>query len=133
MMQDAERRLESWEAVVPGVVFPPLALWLGGSTWPARGVAAAFNLIPLLTLVGIAWFGSRRTPAVQGAATASYGLVALAWIAANWDVAALSTLGDEAGRLAPAVAAGVGLVVFLVVAVVSSWTGAPDTSEVGAP
>ena len=39
----------------------------------------------------------------------------------------------SSSRFAPAVAAGVGLVVFLVVAVVSSWTGAPDASAVEAP
>lgn len=123
MMESAERSLVSWEAVVPGVVFPFLALWLGGSTWPARGMAAAFNLIPLVILALIAWRGGQRTPAVQGAATFSYGLVSLAWIGATWDVAALATLGEEAGRYSPVAAAVVGIVVYVLVAIALRWTG----------
>jgi hypothetical protein len=124
-MKHAERSLESWEAVVPGVVFPFLALWLGGSTWPVRGLAAAFNLTPLVVLAAIAWFGGRRTAAVQGAATFGYGLVALAWVGATWDVAALATLGEEAGRFSPVAAAVVAAVVYLGVSIASRWTGEP--------
>lgn len=123
MMQSAERSLESWEAVVPGVVFPVLALWLGGSTWPARGLASAFNVIPLVVLALIAWRGGQRTAAVQGAATFSYGLVALAWVGATWDVAALATLGEEAARYSPVAAAVVGIVVYLLVSIALRWTG----------
>jgi hypothetical protein len=124
MIQHAERSLESWEAVVPGVVFPFVGLWLGGSTWPARGLAGAFNLIPVFVLAGVAWVGGERIAAVQGAATLGYGLLALAWVGATWDVAALATLGVEAGRFAPVVAALLGVVVYLAVALVSRWTGA---------
>jgi len=133
MIQHAERSLESWEAVIPGVVFPFLALWLGGSTWPARGLAAGFNLAPVALLAGVAWIGGRRTGAVQGAATLAYGLVALAWVGATWDVAALATLGREAGRFAPVTAAAVGIVVYLAVAIASHWAGdtPPPAPEAG--
>lgn len=130
--EDADRKLASWEAVVPGVVFPLLALWLGGSTWPARGLAAAYNLAPLAALAAVAWLGGRHTAAVQGAATISYGLLALAWAAETWDLAALSTLGAEAGRFSPVVAAVVGILIFLVVALVSKWTGESNSSAVEA-
>ena len=132
-MQHAEHSLESWEAVIPGVVFPFLALWLGGSTWPARGQAAAFNLAPVALLAVVAWFGGRRTGAVQGAATFAYGLVALAWVGATWDVAALETLGAEAGRFAPVAAAVVGIGVYLAVSIASKWAGdaTPPAPEAG--
>jgi hypothetical protein len=133
MMQHAERSLESWEAVIPGVVFPFLALWLGGGTWPARGLAAAFNLAPVAVLAGVTRLGGQRTGAVQGAATLAYGLVALAWFGATWDVAALATLGDEAGRFTPLAAAALGVVVYLAVALVSRWAGdtSPPAPEAG--
>lgn len=102
--------LKSLEAVVPGVVFPLLGLWLGGTNWPDRGIAFAANLAPLLALMLLARFGGRRVPAMQGAATFAYGLLALGWVGRQWNVAGLTWLGAHVGLLTPLVAAGVALV-----------------------
>ncbi len=120
---EVDRRLQSWEAVVPGLVFPFLALWLGGSTWSARGIAAAANVAPFAVLALIAWRGWRWTPAIQGAATLAYLGVALAWIGTNWEWEPLAVLADHAALWTPVVAAGVAAIVFAVVAVVLRFTG----------
>lgn len=121
--RDMDRRLQSWEAVMPGLVFPFLALWLGGSTWSARGVAAAANLAPLAVLALIAWRGWRWTPAIQGAATLAYLGVALAWVGTNWEWEPLALLAEHASLWTPIAAAGVAVVVFGAVAIVLRFTG----------
>lgn len=108
--------LESWEAVVPGVVFPLLALWLGGSTWGDRGLAAAANLAPLAALWVLAFVGGRRVPAVQGAATFAYALAAAGWIGDTWELPGFGLVGEHAALWTPVAAAGVAVVVFLLVA-----------------
>lgn len=123
--------LESWEAVVPGVVFPVLALWLGGSTWGDRGLAAAANLAPLATLWLLALFGGVRVPAVQGAATLAYGLVAAGWIGDTWDVPGFGLAGEHAALLTPVAAAGVALLVYLLVAVGLRFAGPDGTPSPG--
>ena len=118
--------LESWEAVVPGVVFPVLALWLAGGGWSGRGVAAAANLAPLLVLVLLTGFGGRRIPAVHGAATVAYGLVTLGWIGASWDVPGLALIGAHAELWTPLAAAGAAVLVFGAVSVLLRFGGEVD-------
>jgi hypothetical protein len=115
--------LESWEAVVPGVVFPALALWLAGGGWSGRGVAAVANLAPLAVLALLTWFGGRRVPAVQGAATVAYGVVGAGWIGATWDVPGLASMGAHAELWTPLAAAGVAILVFGAVAVLARVGG----------
>ena len=123
--------LESWEAVVPGVVLPAVALWLGGTTWGDRAVAAAANLAPLAVLALLAWWGGARLPAVQGAATVAYGVVALGWVGASWEVPGLETLGAHAASWTPLAGAGLAGVVYLGVAAALRFTGGgPVTGEV---
>jgi hypothetical protein len=124
-VNDAEHRLAAWEAAVPGLVFPPLALWLAGGDWAERGIAAAANLAPLAVLALLAWRGGRRPAAVQGAATFAYGLTALAWVGASWDLAFLALPGEHAELWAPLVAAAVALIVFMAVWFVGGST-APE-------
>lgn len=121
--------LESWEAVVPGVVFPLVALWLGGSSWGLRGTAAAANLAPVVVLAMVTWLWGSRAPAVQGAATVAYGLVILGWVAATWELSGLAILGAHAGSWTPLAAAGVGIVVFALVRLVLRFSGGPVTVE----
>ncbi len=109
--------LESWEAVVPGVVFPALALWLGGSTWGARGMAAAANLAPLVVLWLLAFFGGRRVPAIQGAATFAYAVVAAGWIGDTWELPGFGLAGEHAALYTPLVAAALAVVIYALVAV----------------
>lgn len=108
--------LESWEAVVPGVVFPLLGLWLGGSTWTDRAMAGAANLAPLVVLVLLARFGGRRVPAIQGAATVAYGLVAAGWIGHQWDLPGFALVGAHAELYAPLLAAGLALLLYPLIA-----------------
>ncbi len=122
-MKSTRVPLDSWEAVVPGVVFPLLALWLGGSDWTARGIAAAANLAPLLTLAVLTFVWGRLTPAVQGAATFAYGTVALGWIATKWDVPGLQALGEHAALRTPLAAAAIAVVVFAAVALALRLVG----------
>ena len=111
----AERRLSSWEAAVPGVVFPPLALWLAGGDWPDRGLAAAANLAPFATLVLLAWRGGLRPAAVQSAAAFAYAIAAIGWVGASWDLALLALPGAHAELWTPLVGAAAGLFVFTAV------------------
>lgn len=123
--------LESWEAVVPGVVFPVLALWLGGSTWGARGLAAAANLAPLAALWILAFVGGRRVPAVQAAATFAYALTAAGWIGDTWDLPGLGLAGEHAALWTPVAAAGLSAVVYVVVALGLRFVGPDPTSAPG--
>lgn len=123
--------LESWEAVVPGVVFPLLALWLGGSTWGARGTAAAANLAPLVVLAILTRWAGRRAAAVQGAATVAYGITAAGWVGATWDVPFLAGVGTHAGLWTPLVAAGLGAVVMGAVRAAFRLTGDVDGGLAG--
>lgn len=111
--------LAAWEAVLPGVVLPGLALWLGGSDWGARGLAAAANLAPLGVLTLLALVSGRRVPALQATATLVYATVALGWLGegTGWEVGPLPLLADHAALRLPLVAAGAGVVVYVAVAV----------------
>ena len=115
MSDERDGVLESWEAVVPGIVLPPLALWLAGGTWADRGLAAAANTAPLVVLVLLAWWGGRRSSSVQGAATLAYGITALGWVGATWELGFLALPGAHAELWTPVVAAGVAIFVFLAV------------------
>ncbi|MBT8403892.1 MAG: hypothetical protein KJP18_08550 [Gemmatimonadetes bacterium] len=129
-MNETDRRLLSWEAAVPGVVFPPLALWLSGGDWSDRGMAAAANLAPFAILALLAWRGGRRPVAVQGAATFAYAIAAAGWVGASWELAFLALPGAHAELWTPLVAAAVALFVFTAVWFVEGFA-APEgpTSE----
>jgi hypothetical protein len=112
MSVHTDRKLESWEAVVPGIVFGPLAAWLAGGGWSERGLAAAANLAPLVVLALLAWRAGSRPAAAQGAATIAYGALALGWIGATWEWSPLALLAAHVELWTPVVAAGVALIVF---------------------
>lgn len=108
--------LESWEAVIPGVVFPLLGLWLGGSTWTDRALAGAANLAPLVVMALLARFAGRRVPAIQGAATVAYGLVAAGWIGHQWDLPGFVLVGANAEMYTPLLAAALALLLYPLIA-----------------
>ncbi len=125
--------LASWEAVVPGVVFPLLGVWLGGTGWAPRGMAAAANLAPLLVLGVLARFGGRWVAAVQGAASVAYTLLALAWIGSVTDFAPLAWLGERVGMVAPLLAAGVAAVLYPLIRMATPRTATGDPAPAGGP
>lgn len=121
--------LAAWEAVLPGVILPLLALWLGGSTWSGRLLAAAANVAPVAGLALIALVAGRRLAALQATATLVYATVAAGWLGAatGWEVGPLPLLGGHVAFLLPLVAAGAGVFVFVVVAAVVAWIAGPGT------
>jgi hypothetical protein len=110
--------LEAWEAVLPGVVLPALALWLGGSEWGDRGLAAAANLAPVCILALLAGVGGRRVAAIQATATLVYGAVGLGWLGegTGWEFPPLPVLADHASLFLPLAAAGAGIPLFVALA-----------------
>lgn len=111
--------LEAWEAVLPGVVLPLLALWLGGTEWADRGLAAAANLAPMAVLGVAAWLVGRHLEALRTAAVLGYGVTALGWLGegTGWEVGLLPLLAEHAALELPLVAAGGAVVVLALVAV----------------
>ncbi|MEK9501449.1 hypothetical protein [Gaopeijia maritima] len=116
MMARGRIPLESWEAVVPGVVFPLLGLWLGGSTWTDRAMAGAVNLAPLVVMALLARFGGRRVPAIQGAASVAYGIVAAGWVGHQWDLPGFGLVGAHAEMYTPLAAAALAIVLYPLIA-----------------
>lgn len=121
--------LEAWEAVMPGLVLPILALWLGGSDWSGRGLAAAANLAPVAVLALLTFVAGRRVGAVQATATLVYTAVALGWLAeaTQWEVGPLPSLAEWAPLFLPLGAAGCGVVVFVIVALGVRLVAGPES------